>query len=247
LSFLRGRWVLWGALLVLFLPNLLALRVGFLRGKLARDFASYTELKASQPDPFTPLLQQGILALQKGREAEALELLRQAVRTRPFLLRYLLGPCKLSDLRWITAPRDLRGWIREISSGRLRADGTLAARDRETLDGLQQEISDYALCLFILAHLERRAGRAEEGCAWLSQIRYLERNPQRAAFWIGRIPAVDRDQAIKESLARLGDPHCFRDPIPWRMEDYGFGRFLVRLWLGWDILMGWEKDSRVRI
>ncbi len=214
---------------------------------MAREFTSYEELKARQEDPFTPLFRQGISALEEGREEEALGLLRRAAQTRPFLLRSLLGPCKLSDLRWITDPRDLRGWVREIGNERLRKAGALTARDRETLDGLQREISDYALCLFSLSHLERRAGRPEEGCAWLSQIRYLERNPQRAAWWIGRLPAVRRDRSMEESLARLADPQCFRDPIPWRLEDYGFGRFLVRLWLGWDITMGWEKDLRVRI
>ena len=211
--------------------------MGFLRGKLARDFASYRELKARQPDPFTPLLQQGIAALREGRETEALDLLRRAARTRPFLLRYLLGSCRLSDLRWITDPRDLRGWIREIGAG----------RDRGTLEGIQQEVSDYALCLFSLAHLERLAGHPEVSCAWVSQIRLLERNPQRAAWWIGRLPVVRRDRAMQESLARLEDPQCFRDPVPWRLEDYGFGRFLLRLWLGWDISMGPEKHSPVRI
>lgn len=247
MSFLRGRWVLWGVLLVLCLPDLLAVRVSILRGKLAREFSSYDELKSQQEDPFTPLFQQGISALQAGREEEALGLLRRAAQTRPFLLRYLLGPCRLSDLRWITGPRDLRGWIREIGSKRLRVAGALTARDRETLEGLQQEIADYALCLFSLAHLKHRAGRSEESCAWLSQIRTLERNPQRAAWWLGSLPAVRRNPGMEESLAQLADPQCFRDPVPWRLEDYGFGRFLVRLWLGWDISIGREKDSRVRL
>ncbi len=137
--------------------------------------------------------------------------------------------------------------MREIGAERLRTAEGLSARDRKTLEGLQQEMTDYALCLFLLAHLEWRAGRPEDGCAWLSQIRYLERNPQRAAGWIGRLRVVRRDRRMEESLARLADPRCFRDPIPWRLEDYGFGRFLVRLWLGWDVPMGREKDLRVRI
>ena len=42
------------------------------------------------------------------REKEARDRLGRAAVERPFLLRYLLGRCRFSDLRWITGPSGLR-------------------------------------------------------------------------------------------------------------------------------------------
>lgn len=229
--------ILLGILLAWCLPNLLAIRVGFFRGKLANGFSSYSHLRAAQPDAFTPLFQQGISEMKHGREAEALELFQRAARIRPFLFQYLLGPCRLSDLRWITGPYDLRSWVRQVGEG----------RDRQILQGIQQEISDYALCLFSIAHLEQRAGHLEESRRWLSQMRTLERDPDRLLFWIGQRPLVQGDPLLEKFVAQVRDPNDFRDPLPWRMDDYGFGRFLVRLWVSRDIRSTWDKQMGLAI
>lgn len=242
----RG-WILSGILLALCFPNLLAIRVGQFRGRLANGFSFYSGLRAAQPDVFTSLFQQGISEMKKGREAEALLLLQRAARVRPFLFQHLLGPCRLSDLRWITGSSDLRGWVRQIGEQRVRADSVLTPQDRQTLQGIQQEISDYALCLFSIAHLERRAGRLEESRRWLSQIRTLERDPERLISWMGRLPPIPGDPMLEESVAQVGDPNYFRDPLPWRMDDYGFGRFLVRLWAGLDIRSTWDKQMGLTV
>lgn len=236
-----------GILLALCLPNVLAVRVGQLRGRLASNFASYHELKARQVDSFTPLLRQGIAEMKRGREAEALDLLRRAAATRPFLLRYLLGRCRFSDLRWITGPSGLRSWIRQVGEERVRAAGLLTPEDRGILQGIGQEMSDYALCLFGISTLERRAGHLEESAHWLSQMRYLERSPERIVAWVGGLAPVRGDPALEESVARLADPNGLPDPLPWRMDDYGFGRFLVRLWVGRDIRSAWDQQMGVAI
>lgn len=239
--------VLAGVLLALCLPNLLAIRVGLFRGRMVNSFSFYDGLRGARPNAFAPLFQQGISQMSMGRDPEALDRFQQAARARPFLLQYLLGPCRLSDLRWITGPSGLRCWVRQVGEERARVAGALAPQDRGTLQGIRREISEYALCLFFISALERRAGRLEESRTWLSQMRYLERNPERIASWIGGLPPVQGDPMLARFVSHFGDPTYFRDPLPWRMDDYGFGRFLVRLLAGWDIPSTWDRQMAVGI
>lgn len=241
-----SRLLLGGILLALCLPNLLAVRVARFRGQLANGFSDYAELKARQEDFFTPLFRQGISALKQGQEG-APDLLRKAVRNRPFLLQYLLGPCRLSDLRWITGPQDLRGWLRQVGEKRASGAGRLSPTDRRVLQEMQQEVSDYALCLFCISYLEQRAGRLEESRRWLSQVRFLERDPERLASWIGGLQEVRGDPSLSGFVVNVRDPLYLQDPLPWRTDDYGFGRFLIRMITGWDVGSSWDRQTGFRL
>ena len=234
-----GRTALAGLLLFLCLANLLAIPVGLFRGKLTHDPAAVRGPAAGPAIAFDKLYEQGLSELHQGREPEALELFLQAAAVKPSHLRALLGPCRFSDLRWMTAPLDLRGQLRRIRE--------IEEGNPISLPVIQQEISDYALCLFSISCLEWRAGRRESSSIWLSQIRYLERDPDRLAGWIEQQPLVQQEPLLKEFAARCREPDRLRDPLPWRMDDYGFGLFLVRLLTGRDIRSAWDKQTGMRI
>jgi hypothetical protein len=44
-------------------------------------------------------------------------------------------------------------------------------------------------------------------------------------------------------LETLKDPAAFGDPLPWQKDDYGFGRFIVRLISGLDIRSHYDRTS----
>lgn len=235
-----GEWVLAGIFLSLCLANLLAIPVAQFRGRLANDPAFDGNAPSHRATPFELLYQRGITEFRRGREPEALELLRQAAVAKPVLLRALLGPCRLSDLRWITAPLDLRGRLRQIRESRGHVW-------QASFDALQREISEYALCLFSISYLEARGERLEASRAWMTQLRYLERDPERLAAWIGQVSADVGNPSLTAFAERLRDPSILQDPLPWRKDDYGFGLFVLRLVTGRDIRSTWDRQTGIPI
>ena len=223
---------------VLCLANLAAVPVVLFRGKLANSILMYRDLRPAADD-FDRLLGQGISGFRLGREREARDLLEQAVRERPFLLRHLLGRCRLEDSRWVTGPLGLRGFLRRIQAEQ--------ATPKPVFEVLQKEIADYAVGLLCISYLEMKGSRVDSGRTWLSQLRYLERDPERLADWVGSLPFVRGDPALAEFSGRLRDPSFLEDPIPWRKDDYGFGRFVVRLMTGWNIQSAWDKQAGVKL
>ncbi len=192
-------------------------------------------------DLFTRLLDQAVQRMREGRKAEAFDLFYQAAQTRPFLLRYLLQSYRLEDLRWITRDLDLRGWIHRVD-GLCKDWSDQPIPKRESVFALvHQEISDYLVCLFCLSYLEHHAGNEESSQRWLSQIHYLERDPAALVYRLMQVPWIAADPDLKNYAQRLNGSSYFSDPLPWRKDDYGFGRFLVRLLWSWDIRSGWDK------
>ncbi len=147
-----------------------------------------------------------------------------------FLLSYLLpAGCRLEDVRWITGGLPLRKWLKQIGMRQeIQAD-------------LDKDLAGFALGLFRRSREESKAGNEEGARYWLSQIRPLEEDPGAAREWIGSLPEARADGSLKEYGVRFEDPSVFSDPLPWRKDDYGFGRFLVRFFLGMDILSRWDR------
>jgi hypothetical protein len=147
-----------------------------------------------------------------------------------FLLSTLLpAGCKLEDVRWITGGLPLRKWLKQIGMRQeIQAD-------------LDKDLAGSALGLFRRSSAESKAGNEEGARYWLSQIRHLEEDPGAALEWIGSLPEARADGSLKEYGVRFKDPSVFSDPLPWRKDDYGFGRFLVRFFFGMDILSRWDR------
>ena len=55
----------------------------------------------------------------------------------------------------------------------------------------------------------------------------------------------DRPQ-WQRHLERVRDHRWFQDPLPWTKDDYGFGRFLLRLLLNIDVQSRWERGQSRR-
>lgn len=192
-------------------------------------------------DRFSQWADRAFVELQKGNRQEAMDLLLRAVRERPFFLRTLLSSCRLSDLRWITQGRGLRDWLREIDTRYAR--WSIGPHEkREAIRAMvERETTDYLICLVAIASLHQEQNRLPESRAWLSQTRYLEDDPADLAVWIGSSPWVKGNPSVQLFLQKLQDPFYLEHPLPWRMDDYGFGRFLLRLLTGKDIQSGWEQ------
>ena len=186
-------------------------------------------------DPFTRLLDQGWIRLSQRRDAEALGLFRRAIATRPFLLRYVLAHGAPEDLRWITSGADLRHWVDALGilhAGWLQHPSPKYTRITAVM---RQELSDYLLCLVCAAYLESRAGRIERSRYWLSQTRLIDNDPERWTAWMTSLPAVSANAALSAFLQESSASGAIADPRPWRLDDYGLERFLLRLILRWDI------------
>ncbi len=192
-------------------------------------------------DPFGTRLMLGLKRLEQNKGEEAQRLLLQALQTRPFLLRHLLPSLPLSDLRWVTGGQPLRPWVRQMGDRYVRWGGRATHKQKRIQQVMEQEIWETIACLFALSYLEHRRGNAQMGRIWLSQIRFLESDPEMIIRQLDRIPQLASLDGIGKHLSRLRNPAYFEDPIPWRKDDYGFGRFLVRLVSGRNVQCAWER------
>lgn len=200
-----------------------------------------TDREGRALDPFTELFQEGVSEMLLGHDSEALALFSSAIRQRPFLLNYLLPrQCHLSDVRWLTNGLGLRQWLWKISDQ--WGQGTReTVRSQQIFRLMRRELSDYLACLFYLSYLKDAKGDSEGSSHWLSQIWFIEQDPQLLISWIGEEPLVRENPAFEKALRSLQDPSYFHNPLPWRKDDFGFGRFLVRFFLRWDIPSGWDR------
>ncbi len=166
---------------------------------------------------------------------------REAVEERPYLLNYLLGRNRWSDVRWITNGRALREWVRQIE-GRWRRMGVVPLGKWErTRAVMEAELSAYAGCLVGLSAEAAEAGREEEARRWMWQLHLLEPDGGRLQEWLmGQEWMRDRPQ-WQRHLERVREPRWFQDPLPWTKDDYGFGRFLLRLLLNIDVQSRWDR------
>lgn len=195
-------------------------------------------------DPFFRLLEEGRQKIRQADYANARLALRGALRHRPFFLRYVLpGSCRLEDVRWLTGETGLRTWFREMAE-QWRPPAWEKIPDnpkQQYVEGLlSQELTDYALCLTRLSYVEHRLGNEEASVQWFRQIRLLEKDPDAVRTWLK--PYV-KDVSLEEFLRRVKDPMVWTDPIPWRKDDYGFGRFLIRFLFGVDVKSGPPQEG----
>lgn len=190
-------------------------------------------------DPFFRLLEEGERKVQQADYTAARQLLLQAVRRRPFFLRYALpARCRLEDVRWLTGSIGLRNWIRQMEE-QFRPKQRGIEKERHVEELLDRELADYALSLATLAYVEYRLGDEEASWRWLSQLRLVEKDPELILDWIGGCLS---EGPARDFLGRVKDSAHWVDPIPWRKDDYGFGRFLVRFLWGWDLPTRWERQ-----
>jgi hypothetical protein len=133
----------------------------------------------------------------------------------------------------------MREWIHQVGRG-WSGYKTQVPKQEHVQTILNRELSDYILCFFFTAYLRYQQGDMEASRRVLSQIWFLERNPQALSSWIGSLPVVAEDPSMMEFLQTVKDPAVFHDPIPWRRDDFGVGRFLLRLLFHRDIRSNWE-------
>lgn len=192
-------------------------------------------------DPFDRILKEAFLQISRGNEEEARRLFLEAARQRPFLLRFLLPDgCRLEDVRWLTHGLGLRRWL-----GRIRdtwgKPGTTIPKNRHLAKLFEKELSNYEMCLFYLSYLGHRDGKKEESRYWLSQLYYLEQDPEVLISGLSRSSLVQKDPALARFLATLEEGGIFVDPARRQKDDYAFGRFLGRLLFRWDIASTWDR------
>jgi len=199
--------------------------------------------RGRQVGRFDRLYAETVTRLRGGDDRAAAGALDEAMRVRPFLLNYVLGDHRLSDLRWVTNGLPMRTWVRRMAE---KATGQETAdKPRYVAAVIDSELSEYILCLFYMSYLEATSGQDEESRSWLSEIRYLEDDPAALSAWIGHVPLVKEHAGLLSHVTRFRDPLYFREPLPWRQDDYGLERFLVRLFLKWDVRSKRERHVGV--
>lgn len=195
-------------------------------------------------DLFREEVRQGLALLEQGREGEARERLGAAAQRRPFLVNYVMGPGgRLSDEEWVTGGMDLRDWLEWMGRRYRRWSIAPAVKWAAVSSLIRSELSDYMICLSALSILEERAGRPEKGKFRMSQICFIERDPEQAARFLLEDPRVAAGGPLREAVGRFSDPAWFSNPVPWRKNDYAFGRFLARSLFGLDLRSGWERRA----
>jgi len=205
-----------------------------------------TDAQGRAIEAFDQLFEEGVFQMRVGHPRQALDLFGQAIETRPFLIRYVLSSYRLEDLRWVTHGLEMREWVQRIGEGYNSWSGTPVSKEEHILSIIHQELSDYILCFFFTSYLKHQLGDLKGSREALSNIWFLERNPQALISWISPLPYVKANPSLGAFVKNLKDSEIFHDPIPWRKEDYGFGRFLVRFLFHRDIRSGWDR-SRVTL
>ncbi len=197
-------------------------------------------------EPFSELLREALLRMSEEKHESARDLFKKAALERPFLLNYVLARhLRLADLFWVTGGQDFRDLFEHIR-GRTRIWGVAPVEKvKRTAELIEAELSNYVLCLLCLSYLEHETGHVEESRFWLSQIWFVEREPEVLIRWLDRIPEVRSSPFLRAFLEKVRDPLFFREPLVWKKEDYAFGRFLVRLVFHWDIRSRWDNRSGV--
>jgi len=204
-----------------------------------------TDPEGRSLDPFDRTFEEASLRMSQGDDESAWNLFRRAAGWRPFLLRFVLPEGgRPEDVQWLTQGLGLRRWL-----GRIRdtwgKPGTTIPKNRSTAQVLEKELTSYEACLLALAYLGQRHGReGREGRRhWLSQLYHLEPDPAALAARLSRNPLVQSNPQLSQFLGTLREGGAFMNPARWQKDDYGFGRFLARLLIRWDIASGWDKGG----
>jgi len=188
-------------------------------------------------------IDEGLGYVDRGDWEVARGLFLRVLERRPFLLRYLLGECRFSDLRWITDGRGLREWMgaaKKQYQGRSSAQRVKWEHIRAVTN---QELLDYAICLYGLSYLENRGGHREQARRLISHLYYLEPDPDRLRDWLLTDGRLSGRPELVRYLEVLRNPSIFNDPFPWQKDDYGFGRFMARLLFHWDVRSRFDRTN----
>lgn len=192
-------------------------------------------------DPFARMTDEAAARIAAADLPAARELLLKAIRRRPFLLRYLMPDrCRFSDVRWMTQGQGLKEWAQRTAQGWARPDRVIL-KQQHIQRLLEEELFTYAKALFCLSYVEYRQGALEQSRYWLSQIWFLEPDRDRLVAWFLQAEEVRSNRALSEFAQRFRDPRYFDDPLPWRKDDYGLARFLMRFLIGLDVRSGWDR------
>ncbi len=193
-------------------------------------------------DPFARHLEEGLQRLDEGDWEGAKEGFQQAVKRRPFLLRYLLSSCRLSDARWLTGGVGLKEWVEEIE-GKWRLFSIVpVGKWGHIREVMREELREYGVCLAALSYIEHQTGHRVQGRRWLSQLYFLEPNVRHLREWLEASPQVESRPGLKGYLEILGGARFLEDPLPWQKDDFGFGRFMARLIGAVDIRSEWDRE-----
>lgn len=114
-------------------------------------------------DSFSYLLNEAKKQIAQKNLSRAEDLLKEAQRKRPFLLRFLLGELPEKDLVWITNGKELHSWIDTIVDNHIRWFYFLSDEKIEYIRRLMHdEINEYLQCIFFRAYLAHILGK--ESC-----------------------------------------------------------------------------------
>lgn len=120
----------------------------------------------SRVDRFGRALEEGLSRISAGQRREAIGLLERAAEERPFLLNYCLDAGRpLEDVGLLTSGLGFRRWLARIHEGWRTKTGKFEAIHSV----MEEELSEYLLCLSTLAELEAQEGRGERSRYWVSQ------------------------------------------------------------------------------
>ncbi len=163
--------------------------------------ARFEDAQGCPVDPFLAWFERGLEERAQGRTVEAGRSFEKAAATRPFLLRTLLGSCRLEDARWITRGNGLREWLEEVIA-RYQAEQSVARlKQEQTAAVVRAELLDYGLCLLYLADLKHRQGLEQESRVWILKLRLLEPDPEFLVEWLSSDPRVLGEPGMAEFLA----------------------------------------------
>ena len=194
-------------------------------------------------DEFAVSFDAGVKALSQRRYAEAGKMLEAAARRRPFLLNYILTPeGRLSDLSRVIAGADLNDWLTRLGYRDRRWSIAPSSKWEHVDRFIRSQCGDYRRCLLYLAYARWKEARYEESLFWLSRLRFLESDADWLAAGILQDPLLRGDPAAAPFLSGLADSLKRRDSLPWRKNDYAFGRWLARILLRWDIRSRWDQQ-----
>lgn len=159
---------------------------------------------------FSRLFGEAQRQLEHKDYATSLDYFISAVRSRPFLINYILGEVDLDGILWVTNGMDLRTWINKIIYlSDADANKEESYRKQYVFSIINKEIDDYIQCLFYISYLKHAVGDSENSKYWLSQLRLLDIDLKGLQLELSQHSLVMKDKAILDFLFSLNVlPHC---------------------------------------
>lgn len=169
--------------------------------------------KGSNIDKFSSSFNEAINELKSGNNEKASALFKKAIKTRPFLLNYILARHELKDLRQITGGSDLKTWIDNITDYYTNDKAVCnnerfhVAKIKYVLSVIKNESDTYIECLFYEAYLEYLSGNLKESNALLSQIGILQSDYNKLISLLDKESPVRLDRKMHDFLQNIAKTH----------------------------------------